>query len=383
MKDGVGLALSGGGFRATLFHLGSLWRLNELRWLPRITEVTSVSGGSITAGVLGRRWKELAWNQGVATNYTDVIVKPLREYCSSTHDIGSILGGVVSPVRHPSELLAASYRKHLFKDATLQDLPKQGAGPRFTLYATSLQTGASVRFSQPYLADYRLDARVPEPRVPLAIAVAASSAFPPVYVPVTLKLDPNSWVRWEEPNEELGRRGAVLYDRVALREKMLLGDGGIYDNLGLERAWDYETVLVSDAGAPFGVLEDSLWLRFGQLKRTLRVLDILTEQTRALRKRMLLPDSGAPRRTAYWGIGSRIQSYELEAHGHAASLAKDSKVTADLASMRTRLNRFSEEEQCRLINWGYALADAAVRRWVEEAQPSARWPYENYALGGG
>jgi hypothetical protein len=28
VERGVGLALSGGGFRATLFHLGSLWRLN-------------------------------------------------------------------------------------------------------------------------------------------------------------------------------------------------------------------------------------------------------------------------------------------------------------------------------------------------------------------
>jgi predicted acylesterase/phospholipase RssA len=31
----VGLALSGGGYRATLFHLGALNRLNDLRWLQR------------------------------------------------------------------------------------------------------------------------------------------------------------------------------------------------------------------------------------------------------------------------------------------------------------------------------------------------------------
>ncbi len=48
----VGLALSGGGFRATLFHLGSLTRLNELGWLRRLDIVTSVSGGSIIAGLL-------------------------------------------------------------------------------------------------------------------------------------------------------------------------------------------------------------------------------------------------------------------------------------------------------------------------------------------
>ncbi len=33
VEQGIGLALSGGGFRATLFHLGSIWRLNELGML--------------------------------------------------------------------------------------------------------------------------------------------------------------------------------------------------------------------------------------------------------------------------------------------------------------------------------------------------------------
>ena len=56
-EPGVGVALSGGGFRATLFHLGALWRLNELGWLPRFSEVTSVSGGSIAAAYLALNWK--------------------------------------------------------------------------------------------------------------------------------------------------------------------------------------------------------------------------------------------------------------------------------------------------------------------------------------
>ena len=74
---GVGLALSGGGFRATLFHLGSLWRLNELGWLPKLTRITSVSGGSITAGVLGYRWKRLNFDDsGIATNFIEEIAVP-------------------------------------------------------------------------------------------------------------------------------------------------------------------------------------------------------------------------------------------------------------------------------------------------------------------
>ena len=47
----MALCLSGGGYRAMLFHVGALWRLNELGLLPRLDRVSSVSGGSITAGV--------------------------------------------------------------------------------------------------------------------------------------------------------------------------------------------------------------------------------------------------------------------------------------------------------------------------------------------
>jgi predicted acylesterase/phospholipase RssA len=51
-RDGVGLCLSGGGYRAMLFHVGALWRLNEIGWLRRLFFVSSVSGGSITAGLV-------------------------------------------------------------------------------------------------------------------------------------------------------------------------------------------------------------------------------------------------------------------------------------------------------------------------------------------
>ena len=46
------LALSGGGYRATLFHLGSLRRLNEIGWINRIQRMTAVSGGSLLVGFI-------------------------------------------------------------------------------------------------------------------------------------------------------------------------------------------------------------------------------------------------------------------------------------------------------------------------------------------
>jgi NTE family protein len=59
LRPGVALALSGGGFRATLFHIGALIRLNELGQLATLDRISSVSGGSITAGMLACRWEAL------------------------------------------------------------------------------------------------------------------------------------------------------------------------------------------------------------------------------------------------------------------------------------------------------------------------------------
>ena len=70
LEEGWALCLSGGGYRAMLFHLGTLWRLNELGYLAKLDRISSVSGGSITSGVLGASWASLdfdarpAWRGG-------------------------------------------------------------------------------------------------------------------------------------------------------------------------------------------------------------------------------------------------------------------------------------------------------------------------------
>lgn len=47
-EQGIGLCLSGGGYRAMIFHLGALIRLNESGYLFQLKRISSVSGGSIT-----------------------------------------------------------------------------------------------------------------------------------------------------------------------------------------------------------------------------------------------------------------------------------------------------------------------------------------------
>jgi NTE family protein len=343
---GPGLALSGGGFRATLFNLGSLWRLNELGWLPKLAMITSVSGGSITAGVLGYKWSRLTFDaSGSATNFQQEVAAPIRSFCTKSIDVTAGLEGFVNIFESIPQRVAAKYRDELFGNATLQDLPDPASNPRFVIYATSLQTGASVRMSRKHLADYRVG-RIPAPTIPLATAVSASSAFPPVLSPVVIDLDPDLW-----RNQE----GADLYAQVEFRRRLILTDGGVYDNMGLEAIWDRcKTVLVSDAGAPFSPENAP---ERGWPSQVARVLDITTEQTRRLRRSWLVGDFQLKaRHGTYWGIATHIANY-----GVSNPIATDSVITASLQHIRTRLNPFTATEQGQLINWGYALTDAAMR----------------------
>ena len=373
-EAGVALALSGGGFRAALFHLGTLWRLNELKLLRDLKEVTSVSGGSITAGWLGLRWKKLTFDSsGEASNFVEVIVKPLRRFCSRTCDVQTVLKGWLNPFRRPSYYLAQHYRKALFGDATLQHLPSSDEGPRFTIYATNLLTGVSVRMTRKRLADYRIG-EIPNPETPLATAVAASSAFPPLYIPLKLRTNPEAWRQLE---------GADLFSESAYRRAMYLGDGGIYDNMGLESIWSrYETVLVSDAGAPFDDWSKPGMMGISQIARLLRTLAIIDRQSRALRHRWMMRElEHRDMKGTLWRIGTDIGDYPLVSASRPGPMMPYNERAKSLARMRTRLNCFRDQEQGWLINWGYALTDAALRSRVLDAGVAVgTWPVPEHKL---
>ncbi|WP_242126695.1 patatin-like phospholipase family protein, partial [Sphingobium sp. Sx8-8] len=134
--DGVGLCLSGGGYRAMLFHVGALRRLLETGKLFELTRVSSVSGGSITAAVLALAWNDL--RNGGMKAFDAQVVRPLRGLASVTIDDRSIIGGILLP-GSIAQYVANAYAKHLFGERTLQDLPEN---PRFIINATNLETGS-------------------------------------------------------------------------------------------------------------------------------------------------------------------------------------------------------------------------------------------------
>ena len=337
------LCMSGGGYRAMIFHLGTLLRLNEAGLLPKIDLFSSVSGGSITNGVLGLAWPKLNFDaNGVASNLGSLVVDKVRTLADETVDEESIVLGVLW-FGTVSDRVAGAYDKYLFDGANLQQLPDK---PRFVFNATNVQTRSLFRFSKPYAADYRIGLWR-NPDLEISKAVTASSAFPPVLSPCTVKVDEKVWAA--------DGRGPLC--EKPYNTHLVLTDGGVYDNLGLESPWKRsKTIYVSDAGGATPAEPDPQENWVGHSKR---VLDLVDTQVRSLRKRMLIQAYKAKEKAGgYWGIRQDISEYKAPGRFDVPfdrSLA--------LANTPTRLKKMDDTLQERLINWGYAITDAALRSY--------------------
>ncbi|HKQ99997.1 MAG TPA: patatin-like phospholipase family protein [Pyrinomonadaceae bacterium] len=359
---GIALCLSGGGYRAMLFHLGALWRLNELGYLSRLDRISSVSGGSITAGVLAINWNSLEFGaDGVAANFGPMVVDPLRKLGGRTIDEWSILKQIFL-WGSAADRIVKYYSRFLFGKKTLQDLPDK---PRFVINATNVQTGVLWRFSKPYTWDYRVG-EIARPTFEVAQAVAASSAFPPFLSPLVLSLKGRTFT----PGTGSGLQ------RPPFTEKAVLTDGGVYDNLGLETAWkNYETVLVSDAG---GILVPLEKVQTDWGRHLYRILFVIDNQVRSLRKRQVVQSYKMKQRLGtYWGIRTDIANYKLE-----DPLPCPFEKTTRIAEIATRLKKLPSDAQEKLINWGYAVCDAAMRKHVGGGNPTPpQFPYPAVGVG--
>lgn len=354
LEDTIGLCLSGGGYRAMIYHVGAIIRLNELGFLPRISEIASVSGGSITAGLLALRWQNLRFDEhGRATNLDEVFVAPLLRFAGKGIDIRAILYGL-SPGCSAADSLVRAYDRHLFAGACLQDITDF---PRFTFMATNLQTGSGWRFGKGYAADYRVGL-IDRPVIPLARVVAASSAFPPFLSPVRIDLS----------REAVQATAGADLHREPFISTAVLSDGGVYDNLGLERIWKRcRTILVSNAGRTIPEVGHPTGRWIGQMFRT---LSLIQQQAEHSRRRLLFGMANqGQRQVAYWSIDASSSQYGL-----GDALPFSGQDAASAASLRTRLNPFSKAEQDLLLKAGYAGADASLRaRGLAQNEPPANF----------
>jgi len=346
-KDGVALSLSGGGYRAMLFHVGALYRLNEIGLLGKLARISSVSGGSITAGFLGMLWNQLQFQEGKTAKFGQ-FVDGMRAMANTTVDAGAVIGGILLP-GSIADRVAKAYDNVLFKGAKLGDLPDDTGkkAPRFVINATNIQSAALWRFSRPYMGDY-LVGLVDQPDVNLGTAVAASSAFPPVLSPMTLPI-----------TQKVRAVDGTKLNRPPYTTQAVLSDGGVYDNLGLETVKRFTTLLVSDAGQKIAPEEDPHhdWAR-----HSLRILDAIDNQVRSLRKRNLIGSYvRGDHSGTYWGIRTDFASYGLARD----PLQCKTRNPEPLAGIPTRLEKMPPDVQNRLMNWGYAICDAALRAHID------------------
>ena len=122
----MSLSLSGGGYRAMLFHVGTLRRLNDAGILPRLAVISSVSGGSVASAYLAYRWKDLTFDDtDRASNFVEVIEKPLREMAGTTLDIPSVLIGLL-PFTSAADRQVARFDEWLFHGALLSEIAAGG-----------------------------------------------------------------------------------------------------------------------------------------------------------------------------------------------------------------------------------------------------------------
>jgi NTE family protein len=331
-----------------LFHLGALWRLNELGILPRLAQVSAVSTGAIVAGLLGVRWSRLEFDAaGVARNFAAQVAEPLLDLAGRTIDVSTLLIGLLNPLGKgnvPGPMRDALGR--LYAGARLADLPPR---PAIVVCATNLDSESQWRFQREAMGDHRVG-MLAQPALDLATAVGASLAMPPL--------------------------PAVHIDAGGSAGRVPLIDGSVYDMLALESAWRrYDVLLVSDGTSRDGSpRHDST--ADGFMESIARTMDLVAAQShRVMRRQVFDLFALGARRGAYWSLRSGMSSVEA-----APALAVRDEMVESLAATPARLRGLPQDVQQRLVNLGYAVADAALRRRVIADAPPAGWPYPDVAM---
>lgn len=256
INDAITLVLSGGGLRATLFQLGIVAYLANTRQLRRVRALVSVSGGSILAAHLAVNWAAAVESVEQFTTVAGGLVRFARSNIRDRVMI-SWIWSRLNPLAwfrewaSRSSYLRAVYARH-FGKIRFGDLKKPQA-PEVAFVATDSLRLERIAFTEKQVMRFPVFPKTIEQGlqthvvaestgVPLALGVAVSSCFPPVFPRMRLT------------HRELG----LLYSECM--DQLFLNDGGVVSNLGIEillalreAGWAASsTVLVADAERPQG-----------------------------------------------------------------------------------------------------------------------------------
>lgn len=366
-RDAFVLVLSGGGFRATLFHLGVVRFLREQGLLLNVRLVSAVSGGSILAGHLVLNWQRYTGGESEFEAAAEEVVRftrrDVRGRIQRWWSVGilAVLPRIIaalgegpgfSPVRRfarqftLTRLLVAQY-EHLYRGRTLADLAAPlnhgAARPDVFLNCVTMTSGRPAAFDSRGLWLERAEnvVMVPSPTLKISFAVAASSAFPPMFPPMRADYRTLKTTLAVFPHTEF------------------LADGGVLDNLGIHRVLramrDEGTqasgIIVSDAGARLGLEQNNAFVL--PISRNVRAADLMAARISELGRRIL--DDQHLGRVAFISIHEEVQG--------STPGALDLEEQRAVAGIRTDLDRFSAREAEFLILHGESAAALSLRDW--------------------
>jgi predicted acylesterase/phospholipase RssA len=402
----LGLALSGGGFRASFFHIGVLARMASLGLLRQVEAISTVSGGSIIGALYYLHVKNLlealADDEITDQHFVEIVQRVEADFLEAVKDNFLMLtfGDLAKNIRMAmpnysrSDRLGELYDEKLYRPAfggapgasvKMRDLfirpkgepatfnPKTGNAarsapvPMLTINATTLNTGRNWRFNAQRMGESplgkgvasmvdvktRLHRHASYDELPqaqrnftLGLAVAASACVPALCPPLAVSGIYGS-----------GRDGREV--------RVQLIDGGVFDNQGLEALMRRrcDRIIASDASGQMAFVAEPSDTSVGVLMRTNA---ILMDRVRELGLAAGLRDTKVPMALVHLHLGLQAETLPrgavapAEARG-AAPFGVDPRVQERLAGIRTDLDSFTEVEARSLMLDGYLLSQAQIR----------------------
>jgi predicted acylesterase/phospholipase RssA len=352
----IGLALSGGGFRASLYHLGVARFLRDAGLLSEVTHITAVSGGSIFGAHLVLNWARYNGSvsdfEAAAAEFLTFVRLDIRNRILRRFPLmlpvrwGRWLLGRSNRKLTRTGLLEREYQNNLYGDVSLFELP---AMPEIHFLATNVSEGCLCSFNRNGLlmVHRRADDSLYMDHVhvglaTVAMAVAASSAFPGFFPPLELT--------GADVGANSGEFGRQAYT-----------DGGVFDNLGVrmfrclelllpeDKRLALEGVLVSDVGKRFEV-QGQRRRAGGVIRTALRASDIVMDRVWQLETE------------TFKGMSGFVFAPMTDVVHHADDpTALHPEIQRQAANIRTDLDRFSDLEISSLVQHGYGVARKACR----------------------
>lgn len=363
----IGLALSGGGFRAAAFHAGVLRRLAKAGLLGSVKQISTVSGGSLVLSAIISRF---GWPTD--SDYESVVFPTLKELLtkSDLFSFRALNASGVARFDHKvifdrAKVLAQILELQWKVEGSLADLPDH---PNWWINAMCLETAKSWRFSKREMGGWKFG-RHYHPKIKIATAAAASAAFPYVIGALRIALPRDGWHRTDPATRTAMARKDPLCTSIRL------WDGGVYENLGLEALFKPEGRLI---GCDFLVCSDaSRSTRQGVWSSSVR--NFLGNKKRSRSRVFVKAIERGEVRGSLVRLGNSVRDIDLRVKrkrppANYDSFLRDEDVSA-VARTETALTALAPDRFEAVARHGYEVADATLTAyWPREFPVSSLWP---------